>query len=59
MLSLKINFYLFLFLSLSMSHCQRLLEEAPEEIHDPFSNINVCVNDGDYKIFPVIKRIYA
>ena len=50
MLSLKINFYLILFLSLSISYCQRLLDEAPEEIHDPFSNINACINDGDYLI---------
>ena len=48
MLKLKINFYPILFLSLSISYCQRLLEEAPEEIHDPFSNINVCINDDDY-----------
>ena len=50
MLKLKINFYFILFLSLSISYCQRLLDEAPEEIHDPFSNINACINDGDYLI---------
>ena len=53
MLKLKINFYLILFLLLSMNHCQRLLEVAskviePEEIRDPLSNIDACIIDRDY-----------
>ena len=53
MLTLKINFYLILFLSLSMNHCQRLLEAAskviePEENRDPLSNIDACINGGGY-----------
>jgi len=53
MLTLKINFYPILFLSLSMNHCQRLLEVAskviePEENRDPLSNIDACINGGGY-----------
>ena len=53
MLTFKINFYLILFLLLSMSHCQRLLGELPnvinpEENREPFFNIDACINNRDY-----------